>query len=257
MEFSYLQWFFLAVIFIWSGFVRSGFGFGGALFTLPFLLLVHDDPLFFLPIIGLHLLFFAPLTLIQNSKKKLTSTIGSSEVKVNWAFLKFAISVMIIPKIIGVIGLISLPQDIINTLIFMLILIYSITYIIKKPFQSSSNVSDIILLILGGYVSGNSLIGGPMIVAVALRRIPPFEFRQTLFVLWIFLVMVKMTAFVIANVPIFYDAAVLLLPFAWLGHISGNRLHRYILSKDISSIQQTIGLALLVSALIGLIKIYF
>ncbi|MDC3106236.1 sulfite exporter TauE/SafE family protein, partial [Gammaproteobacteria bacterium] len=35
MEFSYLQWFFLAVIFIWSGFVRSGFGFGGALFTLP------------------------------------------------------------------------------------------------------------------------------------------------------------------------------------------------------------------------------
>ena len=95
-----------------------------------------------------------------------------------------------------------------------------------------------------------------MIVAVALRRIPPFEFRQTLFVLWIFLVMVKMTAFVIANVQIFYDAAVLLLPFAWLGHISGNRLHRYILSKDISSIQQTIGLALLVSALIGLIKIY-
>ena len=61
---------------------------------------------------------------------------------------------------------------------------------------------------------------------------------------------------VIANVPIFYDAAILLLPFAWLGHISGNRLHRYILSKDISSIQQTIGLALLVSALIGLIKIY-
>jgi hypothetical protein len=95
-----------------------------------------------------------------------------------------------------------------------------------------------------------------MIVAVALRRIPPFEFRQTLFVLWIFLVMVKMTAFVIANVPIFYDAVVLLLPFAWLGHISGNRLHRYILSKDISSIQQTIGLVLLVSALIGLIKIY-
>ena len=150
MEFSYLQWFLLAVIFIWSGFVRSGFGFGGALFTLPFLLLVHDDPLFFLPIIGLHLLFFAPLTLIQNSNKKLTSTIGSSEVKVNWAFLKFAIGVMIIPKIIGVVGLISLPQDVINTFIFILILIYSITYIIKKPFQSSSNVSDIKLLILGG-----------------------------------------------------------------------------------------------------------
>lgn len=257
MEFSYLQWFLLAVIFIWSGFVRSGFGFGGALFTLPFLLLVHDDPLFFLPIIGLHLLFFAPLTLIQNSNKKLASTIDSSEVKINWAFLKFAIGVMIIPKIIGVVGLIRLPQDVINTFIFILIMIYSITYIIKRPFQSSSNVSDIMLLILGGYVSGNSLIGGPMIVAVALRRIPPVEFRQTLFALWIFLVVVKMTAFVVANVPIFYDTAVLLLPFAWLGHILGNRLHRYILSKDISSIQQTIGLALAASALVGLIKIYF
>ena len=45
--------------------MRSGLGFGGALFTLPFLLLIYNDPLIFLPIISLHLLFFAGLTLVQ------------------------------------------------------------------------------------------------------------------------------------------------------------------------------------------------
>jgi uncharacterized membrane protein YfcA len=48
-ELSFIQLVAIAIIFAWSGFVRSGIGFGGALFTLPFLLLVLDDPLVFLP----------------------------------------------------------------------------------------------------------------------------------------------------------------------------------------------------------------
>ena len=55
-ELAWTQVALIGLIFVWSGFVRSGLGFGGALFTLPFLLLIHNDPVFFLPIISLHLL---------------------------------------------------------------------------------------------------------------------------------------------------------------------------------------------------------
>ena len=41
------QYVLIGLIFIWSGFVRSGLGFGGAVLSLPFLLLVLDDPLKF------------------------------------------------------------------------------------------------------------------------------------------------------------------------------------------------------------------
>ena len=48
----------IALIFVWSGFVRSGLGFGGAVLALPFLLMVDNRPLVYLPIISVHLLFF-------------------------------------------------------------------------------------------------------------------------------------------------------------------------------------------------------
>ena len=38
----------IALLFVWSGFVRSGLGFGGAVLTLPFLLMVYNAPLVFL-----------------------------------------------------------------------------------------------------------------------------------------------------------------------------------------------------------------
>ena len=63
LDFQWYQYALIVVVFIWSGFVRAGFGFGGALFTIPFLLLIHNDPLFFLPIISIHLLIFCWLTL--------------------------------------------------------------------------------------------------------------------------------------------------------------------------------------------------
>ncbi len=53
----------IGIIFIWIGFVRTGLGFGGAAFGLPLLLLVHENTLYFLPIIGTYLLFFTSLTL--------------------------------------------------------------------------------------------------------------------------------------------------------------------------------------------------
>ena len=104
----------IALIFIWSGFVRSGLGFGGALFTLPFLLLIHNDPLLFLPIISLHLLFFAGLTVIQSERNKGTD----DSTTVNWPFVRYALLIMIIPKLAGVVGLLMLPTDLMNIIIF-------------------------------------------------------------------------------------------------------------------------------------------
>src|SRR5690606_5354791 len=52
----------IALLFVWSGFVRSGLGFGGAALTLPLLLLVVDNPVVFLPIIAVHLLVFGFFT---------------------------------------------------------------------------------------------------------------------------------------------------------------------------------------------------
>ena len=44
------QYLLIGLIFVWSGFVRSGLGFGGAVLSLPFLLLVHNAPLVYLPL---------------------------------------------------------------------------------------------------------------------------------------------------------------------------------------------------------------
>ena len=81
------QYALIAGIFIWSGFVRSGLGFGGALFTLPFLLLIHNDPLIFLPIISIHLLFFAGLTIIQAERQPKGAS--DNQTTVNWAFVRY------------------------------------------------------------------------------------------------------------------------------------------------------------------------
>ena len=67
-DLSLIQYGLIALIFIWSGFVRSGLGFGGAVLSLPFLLLVKDDPLIFLPIIAVHLLVFSSLTIWMNNR---------------------------------------------------------------------------------------------------------------------------------------------------------------------------------------------
>ena len=57
-EFSQAQIILIGLIFMWTGFVRTGLGFGGAALGLPLLLFIHNQPIDWLPIIGAHLLFF-------------------------------------------------------------------------------------------------------------------------------------------------------------------------------------------------------
>lgn len=62
-EFTLTQIILLGLLFLWTGFVRTGLGFGGAALGLPLMLFLHPDPLLWLPIISVHLLFFSGLTL--------------------------------------------------------------------------------------------------------------------------------------------------------------------------------------------------
>ncbi len=143
----------IALCFVWSGFVRSGMGFGGSVLSLPFLLLILNDPLVFLPIISVQMLFFSALIGVQSKwhryRKKHAQyhqggqgELSSSEhvqgepTSINWAFLKYAIPIMLVPKIIGVAGLIVLPGQLISILILIIITGYSVSYLLHRPIKS-------------------------------------------------------------------------------------------------------------------------
>ena len=240
--------------------MRSGLGFGGALFTIPFLLLIHNDPLFFLPIISIHLLFFASLTLLPTigaSRQSLNKTDQQPLPTVNWRFVRYALLIMIIPKLAGVVGLLILPSDLMNCIIFVLIGAYSITYIIGRPLKSNSRLLDMVFLVLGAYISGTSLIGGPLVIAVAMRHIKSHEFRNTLFVLWTVLVSIKLAAFAYAGVELQFAAALWLLPFAAVGHFIGLRFHQQLLQQSNARFFQILGGVLLTASVAGVTQIFY
>ena len=253
-DLSIIQFILIALIFAWSGFVRSGIGFGGALFTLPFLLLVHNDPLIFLPIISIHLLLFASTTLFSDQYLSHKKPSNNVKTEVNWWFIRYSMAIMIIPKVAGVIGLLVLPVDLVNLIIFSLIGAYALTYILDKPMRSKSRVMDVIFLVIGAYISGTSLVGGPLIIAVAMRHIESHQFRSTLFVIWFVLVAIKMIGFSLAEVDLQFTNALLLLPFAAIGHVIGLKTHQWLLQRDNRSFYRNIGWILLVTSAVGALQ---
>lgn len=240
----------IALLFIWGGFVRSGLGFGGAVLTLPFLLMIRDEPLLFLPIISVHLLVFSGLTVWQAHRKDARS--GGQSSTVNWAFLRYAFPLMIIPKLIGVAGVITLPGSLVTGFIFCTVTLYGISYILGRPFKSGSAKVDAFFLMLGGYVSGVSLIAAPLVVPVAASRMPREQLRDTLFVLWFVLVALKLLAFVITGVDLQWIHHLWLLPCAAIGHLLGLRFHAYSLRADTRVFFRYLGWALLLVSLAGL-----
>jgi uncharacterized membrane protein YfcA len=114
----------------------------------------------------------------------------------------------------------------------------------------------VLLLIVAAYISGTSLIGGPLVIAVAMRHIKPHEFRNTLFVLWWILVSIKLTAFVIADVDIQLMNSLLLLPFAALGHFIGHKFHDQLLQRDSRHFYRLLGWVLLATSFIGMFQAF-
>lgn len=246
------QWAFIALIFVWSGFVRSGLGFGGAVLSLPFLLLVDNRPLVYLPIISVHLLVFSSAIWIQNYvKKRRGSLLPEQEGGVDWRYLRKALWIMIIPKLIGVFGLLTLPADIMSRIIFTIVGAYAISYIVNRPFTSKSPALDTGLLVLGAYISGTSLIGAPLIMIVFAKHVSRLQLRDTLFALWFVLVCIKLGAFIAAGVDLQLRYHIWLLPCAALGHFVGLRFHHYIIHADQKIFYRVLGGVLLVVSVMG------
>lgn len=239
LEFSTQQIIFAALIFIWAGFVRSGLGFGGAALGLPLMLFVHEQPLFWLPVIGSHLLFFSALTL----RTRLHN--------VDWAYLKKAALFIIPSALVGVFGLLNLPTLWLIVFIYSITLFYAVLWLFNLSIHSNNAWLDKALLALGGYVAGTSLTGAPLMVAVFMRNVPPAQLRNTLFVLWFVLVSIKMSAFIAVGVSLQWRSALLLLPVAAIGHVIGLKTHDAILRND-RLFKRIIGAALIIISVLGL-----
>jgi uncharacterized membrane protein YfcA len=247
------QYALIGLVFVWSGFVRSGLGFGGAVLSLPFMLLIVDRPLVFLPIVSVHLLVFASLTVFQNNRRfRHSSVVGDPRGTVDWRYLRYALAVMIVPKLIGVFGLITLPPKIMSGIIFGIVSIYSISYILNRPFHSNSKLVDALLLMVGGYFSGTSLVGAPPIIAVFAQRVAREQLRDTLFMLWLILVVIKLSAFVYAGVDLQLVQHLWLLPCAAVGHVIGLNFHRRLLAAETPVFFRVLGSVLLTVSIVGL-----
>lgn len=250
----------IAVLFVWSGFVRSGLGFGGAVLSLPFLLMIENAPLVFLPLIAVHLLVFSALTIVDAhlQARRQPPGIPAGERKVgtvNWAFLRYAFPLMLIPKLVGVAGVITLPANIVSGFIFIMVSIYAVSYILDRPIRSNNPRVDALLMIVGGYVSGTSLIAAPLVVPVAAARVHKTELRDTLFVLWFVLVAIKLIAFILSGVDLQWIHHLWLLPCAALGHVLGLRFHAYTLRAETKVFFRVLGVGLLAVSGAGLLRI--
>lgn len=244
IEFSNTQLGLIALIFMWTGFVRSGLGFGGAALGLPLMLFIYDQPIFWLPIIGLHLLFFTSLTL----RSRLSN--------VDWAYLKKSSIYIIPPALIGVFGLITLPNNWLVIFIYSVTLFYAVIWVLNMNIRSHNIWLDRFLLAVGGYIAGTSLTGAPLMVAVYMRNVTAEQLRNTLFVLWFILVTIKMSTFKALGVDINVFAALYLLPVAAIGHIIGLKAHTLILKND-QQFKRIIGVVLIVISVLGLTQVMF
>ena len=129
-------------------------------------------------------------------------------------------------------GLISLPNQWLLIFIYTVTLIYAFIWSMNWAISSKNNFLDKVLLVLGGYVAGTSLTGAPLMIAVYARNVARENLRNTLFVLWFVLVVMKMTTFAIVGVELHLLTALFLLPVAAIGHFIGLKFHRLIIEND-------------------------
>lgn len=84
-DFSLLQWLMVGLLFVWTGFVRSGLGFGGAALGLTLRTRLHH---------------------------------------VDWRYLWRALGFIVPPALVGVLGLVTLPTLWLNVFIYAVALFY-------------------------------------------------------------------------------------------------------------------------------------
>lgn len=232
----------VAALFVWTGFVRTGLGFGGAALGLPLMLFIKNDPRLWLPIISVHLLFFSGLTL----RTRLHN--------VDWPYLRQTARYIIPPAIVGVFGLVSLPILWLNGFIYSITLFYGFVWLFNHTIESHHDWVDKVLLVIGGYVAGTSLTGAPLMVAVYMRHVSKEKLRDTLFLLWFVLVSIKMSTFIVLSVELHFLSAVTLIPVAAIGHVLGLKAHA-VMARNDALFKRWLGAGLVVVSTLGLLKL--
>jgi len=238
-DFSLWQFAATCLVFVWTGFVRTGLGFGGAALGLPLMLLIHDRPIFWIPVIGSHLLFFSGLTLSNRLHN------------VDWQYLAKSGKWILPAALAGVFGLLKLPNDVLLFFIYTITFVYGAFWATNKVIGSSNAAVDILLLLLGGYVSGASLTGAPLMIAVFMRNVKLTRLRDTLFVLWFLIVSIKLGTLYLLGVPLNPLAALWLVPAATIGHVAGLKTHELLMQRD-ALCKRIIGIFLLIVSALGL-----
>ncbi len=257
-DLSFLQLAIIGAIFVWSGFVRSGLGFGGTALSLPLLLLVANQPLLFLPSMAVHLLVFS-LWITYGSPLWRALRSGQrrhwQSKSIDWAYLRQSMQWLLVPKLLGVVGLLTMSPEWLSGMIFAIILIYGLSYVTDRPFRSQSVWLDRVFLALGGYASGTSLTGAPLIVAVYSQHVSRAQLRDTLFVLWFILVLIKLLSFVAVGVDMQLRHQLWLLPCATLGHLLGMRAYAFLQEGDSRLFYRVVGAVLVGISTIGLLRL--
>ena len=143
-----------------------------------------------------------------------------------------------------------------TVIVYSITSFYALTWIMNFQIASSEGWGSRLLLILGGYISGTSLNGAPLLVAVYMQNIDVKRLRNTLFVLWFLLVSIKMGAFLTVDVYINWKFSLMLIPVAGLGHFVGLKVHYRIIDNDIQ-FKRWMGSVLIVICIAGLSKVIF
>lgn len=233
----------LMLCFLWSGFIRSGLGFGGLVLTLPFALMVVDSPLDIMPLAVVHAFVVGISTVFLRFRN------------VDWMQLLEMIKVMAIPVLFGLFGLITIPETWLLLLVFGVVLMYSLNYI--RPFiqLKVGGWSNTLVLMLGGYLSGLALIGSPLIVAVAGHRIERHRLRDSLLALWVVLSPPKLVILFYSGVDLHLDWQWWLLPVNLLGHLLGMKFHDHLLRLRTEAFYRWLGAVLMLVVLVGIYRV--
>lgn len=207
----------------------------------PVALLAVDSIVFLVPIICVQLMIFSSVTLAREYTK------------IDWRVLSVLLAVILPTFMMGVFGLISFPEWILLAAVYAVIISYSIFYIFNLHTSSKSSWwVDGPILLLGGYVSGLSLAGAPIIAAVGLRLLQRNQLRATLFVLWFLLCAIKLGTLAYYEVDLQLRHQIWLLPCALVGHLIGMRLHERILQMQSPVFYRWMGVVLLILCLTSL-----
>ncbi len=191
--------------------------------------------------LAIHLMIFSILTVYNQLDK------------IDWGYLKKSFPVLIIPKIFGVLGLLSLPNEVLIYIIYGITFMYGVSYLLNHTFRSNSRLVDNLLLVLGGYASGVSLMGAPLVSAVYTRHVALENLRTTLFFLWMVLVAIKMSTFVAFGVDLQFRYAMYSLPVVGLGHWIGLRIHKKLIEDGGDRYKRVLGLVLVAICSYGII----